>query len=102
MSIYEDFNTGLSEDEMLEMALAMSDADHKSRQEERLATIKVLKIAQDQEYQESLRKDQEKELLQELQEDDYDYEADEPKPDEPKEGDITALRLARLKFFDKK
>jgi hypothetical protein len=85
MSFYEDL--GMSEDEMIAMALAISENDFKKIEEEKLLTIRALKIQQDEEYKESLRKDMEKEIIEEIQgEDDYEYD------EEPTEGDVQALR----------
>lgn len=115
MSIYEDFNTDLSEEEMVSLAIAMSENEYKIIEREKLATRLVaeraLKLEQEQEYRESLRRDMEKDIIQELDgEDDYEYECmeeptqapSETPSEEPQEGDIVNLRLARLRFFEKK
>jgi hypothetical protein len=73
----------LTEEEIIRLAIEESREFERVRLQMRRRIIEE----QDEEYRKSLEKDMKKE--------------NENIPDEPKEGDIQALRKARLKFFKK-
>ena len=143
MSIQKEYEfmleSGMSEEEILaevmessmrtsmvdfEQASTRDEIERRENEEERqqkIATARVLKMMQDEEYQKSLEADMAKFAIVNEDKDEYDYEDDVipeviPIPKEepiPKEiikeilkeilkDDIKSLREARLKFFAKK
>ena len=62
---------------------------------------RTIREVQDREYEESLNADKEKTVKHDPVFIIIDSEDDDDDLEDPKEGDIVALRLARLKFYSK-
>lgn len=115
----DDFalSTGLSEDEIMNLALQRSLEIEDERKKQVELSRRALMLQQDEEYRQSLIKDMEKDIDICTPEDDYDFDYEEEKEEnenvkeeeihdkeekeEPKEGDYEALRNARCRYFQK-